>query len=292
VGAAGTVRAPYGLGRRSRRSELAVLAAVAVARLRIMSRYPGVLAFNVVLPLVIASMPILLGRSIAGDRTAENFALNTGTPEYVAYMLLGANVYMVITNSLWFVGNWMRREQQTGTLEALYLAPTGRVWLLAGVALAGAGRSVLTALLAFVIGCLIYGVNPLQGNVLLALAFLAMGLPPMFGLSLAYGAAVLRFKEAQALINAAQWVIGFLMGLYFPVAVFPPLLRAIALAFPPTWTNNGVRAAILGVGYFFESWYADLAMLGVFAVLAPLVGYRIFAAVERALKRDEGIGEF
>ena len=121
---------------------------------------------------------------------------------------------------------------------------------------------------------------------------LLVGLIPLYVIALLYGALILKLKEANAMIRVAQWTASFLMGLFFPIAVFPVWLRVVALSFPPTWLNNGVRASLLGVGYFFQAWYLDIAMLGVFCVIAPWVGYWLFAGVERGVKREEGIGQF
>src|SRR3972149_6057029 len=97
-----------------------------------------------------------------------------------------------------------------------------------------------------------------------------VGLLPLYGLTLLFGALVMKVKEANALISLMQWGVSFLMGVFFPIAVFPPLLKAIALLFPPTWMTNGVRSALLGVGYFFGAWYRDLAVLWAFLLVAPL----------------------
>jgi hypothetical protein len=55
---------------------------------------------------------------------------------------------------------------------------------------------------------------------------------------------------------------------------------------------NGVRSALLGVGYFFGSWYLDMAVLWGFLLLAPLLGYSAFTRMERAIRRQEGMGTF
>jgi hypothetical protein len=55
---------------------------------------------------------------------------------------------------------------------------------------------------------------------------------------------------------------------------------------------NGVRSAMLGVGYFFHTWYLDLAMLWAFLLFTPLFSVRVFQSVERGVKRSEGVGEF
>jgi ABC-2 type transport system permease protein len=267
---------------------------VVLMRLRIMSRYPGGNLVDIAIPTFIAAMPILLGQAIGGGaaQAAANFQQNTGTANYVAYLLIGSNIFMIVSGTMWNVGYWMRREQETGTLEALYLAPTGRGSILLGISLYGMIRTLINFVIAFALGSLVFRVNPLQGNILLALAFLLVGMVPLFGIALLYGAVILRVKEANALIQLAQWVVSFLMGLFFPVAVFPIWLRVVALLFPPTWMNNGVRASLLGVGYFFQHWYFDLAALGVFCVITPWFGYWLFTRIERGIQRDAGVGEF
>ena len=271
---------------------LDVMLAVAMAQLKILSRYPGRIATDITFPIVFATTPILLGRSLTEVLGNQAFTTNTGTPNYVAYMLIGSNVFFIVISALWNIGLWMRQEQLTGTLEALYLTPVARFWLLAGVSMYGIVRNLLAFAISFVFGCLIFGANPLHGHILLAVGFLVLGIVPLYGISLMFGALVLRFKEADAMLRIAQWLVSLLMGVYFPVTVFPPFLRWVALAFPPTWMNNGVRAALLGVGWFFEAWYADLAVLGAFAVVVPVIGHAIFRRVEHSLQRHEGIGMF
>jgi ABC-2 type transport system permease protein len=273
------------------RSRLGAALATARMRLLVVSRYPGQLFVEILIPIVFASMPILLARANA-DSAGASFQRNVGTSNYIAYMLLGSSAFMIVSMAFWHIGYWLRYEQETGTLEAMYLAPTGRVWLAAGVSLYSALRAILSGGLAYLLGSLIFGVDPLQGQVALAAVFVLVGLVPLFGMTLLFGALILRVKEANSLVNLMQWVISLLMGIFFPVAVFPPLMRALALLFPPTWMVNGVRAAMLGIGYFFGEWYWDLAVLWAFLLLAPLLGYATFSRMERAIRRKEGMGTF
>jgi ABC-2 type transport system permease protein len=269
-------------------------AALAETRLRLLniSRYPGQLFMEAVIPIIFAAMPMLMGRATAGDQAAAIFAANTGTTNYVAFLLIGSNAFTIVTAAFWHIAYWLRFEQETGTLEAIYLTPTSSVTLLSGVALYSAIRSVFSAVLAYLIGCLIFRVNPLEGNILLALTFIGVGLIPLYGIAMLFGALVLKVKESNALVGLMQWVVSFLMGIFFPVAVLPPFLRAVALLFPPTWMTNGVRSALLGVGFFFGEWYLDLAVLWAFLFFAPLFGFWVFNRVEIGVKRSEGMGQF
>jgi ABC-2 type transport system permease protein len=278
------------------RPRVATILDVVLASLRMrlltISRYPGAIVIDILIPIVFASMPILLGRATAGPSAAENFSLNTGSSNYAAYMLLGSSVFMLVTYAFWHIAYWLRWEQETGTLESLYLTPTSTLWLAAGVGLYSTLRSAVSAAAAYLIGSAVFGVNPWQGDLVRALLFVLVGLVPLYALTLLFGAVVIRVKEANALVGLMQWVVSLLMGTFFPVAVFPPLMRAVALAFPPTWMMNGVRAALLDVEYFFGRWYLDWAVLWAFLLIAPWLGAWVFASTERRLRADQGLGQF
>jgi ABC-2 type transport system permease protein len=275
------------------RAGFSVVWASARMRFTTISRYPGQIVVDIVVPIVFAAMPILLGRATAGAQAGAVFEQNTGTANYVAYMLIGSSVFTIVSYAFWHIANWLRWEQETGTLEVLYLAPTHRVWVAAGTALYSCLRGVLSSLIAYLLGSFLLGVaNPFQGEVWLALLFILVGLIPVYALALLFGAVVLKVKESNALINMMQWGVSFLMGVFFPIAIFPPLLRVIALLFPPTWMTNGVRSALLGVGFFFGRWYLDLAVLWVFLSIAPFFGYWVFTRTEASIRRNEGVGQF
>lgn len=274
------------------KSNLSAMLASTKARILIITRYKGSALMDILIPIVLAMMPILLGRATGGDRVEEIFAANTGTENYVAYMMIGASVFTIVSMAFWHIANWLRWEMQSGTIESIYLTPTHRVWIAGGTAIYSMARSIVTAFIAYFIGSWVLGVNPLQGELLLALAFILVGVIPLYGMMLVFGALILKIKEANAIINLAQWVLNLLMGVFYPIAVLPPLARVIALIFPPTWMTNGVRSALLGVGYFFEEWYLDFAVLWVFLIISPLVGIWIFQKAENSVQRTEGVGKF
>jgi ABC-2 type transport system permease protein len=198
----------------------------------------------------------------------------------------------MVSLAFWHVAYWLRWEQESGTLESLYLAPSHRIWVAAGTALYSCLRAIFASLAGYTAGCLILGVTPFQGQVALAFIFILVGMIPLYSMTLLFGAVILKVKEANALVSLMQWGVSFLMGVFFPVAIFPPLLRAVALLFPPTWITNGVRSALLGVGYFLGTWYLDLAVLWAFLLVAPLFGYWVFSKTENSVRRNEGVGTF
>jgi ABC-2 type transport system permease protein len=287
-----TVHKDLGLSEMSWRSSLAITKTVLIARFKIILRYKGAIVFDMILPVILAALPILLGVAIAGEAAAQNFEDSTGTGNYKLYMLIGANTFIVVTLMLWLVGYWIRREMETGTLESVYASPARRVEVLSGVTFYALIRSLLAFGFAMIVGSIIFQVELFQGDLLLALSFVVIGIFPLWGISFAFGALILKVKEADSLIQVMQWIVAFFMGIFFPITVFPPFLRFVALSFPPTWMTNGVRASLLDVAYFFGTWYFDLAILLMFAAVLPLVGYTVFLRTESRIKKNEGVGQF
>ncbi len=260
-------------------------------RLMTITRYPGQLVMDIFIPIVFAYMPILLGRA-SGSNPALVFAANTGTANYITYMLIGSSVFTLVNFAFWHVAYWLRWEQEAGTLEALYLVPTHRLWVVGGTALYSCLRGIFSALAAYFIGSWLFNVNPFHGEVLLAFLFILVGLIPLYSLTLLYGAVILKVREANALVNLMQWGVSFFMGVFFPIAIFPTVLKVVALLFPPTWMTNGVRASLLGIGYFFNYWYVDLAVLWGFVLVTPFFGYWVFTRTEKNVRKNEGVGQF
>lgn len=297
--AAETVAKGFGLGRPGLRASLGVAWTVFVARLRIITRYKGAILLESFLPIFFAAMPILLGIAVAGseENAANNFFQNTqaagqGTSEYRLYMLLGSSTFMVVSLMLWLIGYWIRREQETGTLESLYLAPAKRLHVLVGVTSYSLVRSLAAFVVAMFVGSLVFGVNPLSGNLLAAIGYLMLGVPALWGLSFFFGALIMRVKEANSVIQLVQWVVPFFMGVYFPVTMLPPLVRITAMAFPPTLMNDAMRSALLNITSLYGPGYIVLGLMFMAAWITPLLGYEFFGMMERRIKRNEGVGQY
>ena len=212
--------------------------------------------------------------------------------DYVAYIIIGANVFGSVTAGMWLFGFFIRREQMLGTLESISMSPAHKLGLLGGLTLYVTLRSLFTFVAGYFIGCIIFGLNPFAGNFLLALFVLSLGLIPIYGLSFLLGALILKVKEANSLLNTLQWGLGIIMGVFFPVTALPVYLRFFAYIFPGYFVNHTVQATITNLGYFFGNLYFDLSILFLFALVCPLLGYTVYNKVEGRIKKSEGIGQF
>jgi ABC-2 type transport system permease protein len=284
-----------GLTRPTFRSRVDLVVGVWIANLRILSRYRGALVLVLALPVVFAFLPIFIGAAVAGGASAAaaNFALNAGTADYKLYMLVGASTFTVVLVLISETATWVRQEMQTGTLESIYLAPTSRAPIMLGNTLYAATFALLNFLGAYAIGAAVFGLDPRLAGLPSAMLFLVIGLAPLWGLAFLMGALVLTLKQAQSIMNLTQWLFLFLMGAFFPIAILPPFLRTVALVFPPTWINNGVRSSLLEGGWFTPLGAAgDLAVLIGLGIVFPIIGWTVFRKVETRVVRDSGVSAF
>jgi len=274
------------------RAALGVIVAVAGAHLQTMRRYPGYLAIDAVLPLIVTLGPLLIGQAFAGPGGFRNFAANTGALDPRAYMLIGSSQLVLVSGSLWNLGAWMRRELQTGTLEALYLCPAPRWWILAGVCLYGACRDLLIFVCSIAFGGLVLGLDLLDLRLAAAVLLVALGSLSLYGLGLAYAGLMLRLKDVAAVTQLAQYALGLLLGAFFPIRVLPAVLQWLARAFPPMWVTQGVRAVMLDTGWQLGAWYRDVAVLAMFALVMPALGFLAFRRAESEMRRRGGVGGY
>ena len=247
---------------------------------------------DLIMPSVLTFIPVILGRTMAGPAAGSRFDLHAHTGDVAGFLLLGGGCFVLVTRSLWGFSSWLQTELRGGTLEGLYLSQTPLPWLLLGVALALMSYSGLVFIGAMLLGAWLFQTLFQTHQLGLALTFLGLGLPPLYGLALLYGALVLRLKESDAFLQLIQWLATLLMGVYIPLALFPPALRLAGLLFPPTWLLNGLRGTLLDVPFLSGDWRLDLGILLLFSLVAPWLGYWVFARIEKSLRSGAGLGEY
>ena len=263
------------------------------------SRYKGQVFMSIVTPIMIAALPILMGQAIAGSpaQAASTFEASTHTSanSYQGYMLIGALLFQLVSNSLWNFGFWIRREQTTGTLESgIYLIPLDKTWLVIGSAMYTIARNSVSFVIALILGTIIFSIqiNTFLGpTIWLGLLFLILGIVPIIGLSLLFGAFILKFKEVGSFIDLMQWVVSFLMGVFFPVTILPAALYIVALLFPPTWTANGIRTALYNAPPFISLWQDLLVSFG-WTLIIPFIALYWFSRVEHNVLKTDGVGKY
>lgn len=171
--------------------------------------------------------------------------LNHGNDEAARYMLASYSTFGVMAPGLFGFGVSLALERDSGllTLKRALPMPPGAYL---------AGKMLMAVIVALIVGALLLGLAlgaahaallPAQAATLLLVD--ALGVLPFCALGLLVGT-LLKGQGAPGLLNMIYLPMAFLSGLWFPLAVMPPFLRALA----PVWPSYHLNAlALSAVGF-------------------------------------------
>jgi ABC-2 type transport system permease protein len=200
---------------------------------------------------------------------------------YFAFVVVGLAMMRFMQTGVTSFASQLRTDQTTGTLEALLVTPTPQPLVVLGSATYELLLSVLSGALMLLIAVVAFGVD-LSVSPTSALVLLA-AIPASFGLFAAVGILVagftIVFKQVTTFISFVTWGVAILAGVYFPLAVLPGWLEAIAEALPFSWALDILRESLLGGSPSIGT----LALLTAFSALAVPASLAVFrAAVDHA----------
>lgn len=258
----------------------------------IFTRYPSWIIALLIWPLIFPMMYILTGRALSGPDGSglEVFAQNTGSTDFVGYIIVGTVVWMWQNIVLWDVGFSLRNEQMRGTLESNWLSPTWRFSYLLG----HTGPQVVSMLTFILITAiefgLLFGVR-LHGNLWLVLLVIIAAIPSIYGLGFAFASLVITMKEANAFVFLIRGLVMIFCGITFPTELLPQWMQSIAKWLPQTYLIHGMRASAFSNATLAELTPDLIALLG-FGVFWMIVGYSTFIWMERRARQTGAIGQY
>jgi ABC-2 type transport system permease protein len=209
-----------------------------------------------------------------------------GGGSYFAFLLIGGAFSRYLDLTMRSFAENLREEMLQGTLEPLLVTATPTVLALLGPSAWMLVEGTVLAFVQLLLGTLL-------GADLSGAHWPAAALVYLFSLSslLSYGilsaAFTLVFKRSDPL----NWVVGatayLFSGVYFPISILPPALRAISYLLPFTYAIDGLRGALMR-GEGPAALKGNLLALLVFTlVLLPLSVW----ALRRAIHRVKVTGE-
>ena len=278
---------------RSFYSEVRVLFIMARKEWTILRRYPSWIAAFLIWPFIFPLGAIFSARALSGpDQSGvAAFASLAGTTNYVAYIVVGLTFYMWLNITLWDIGFQLRNEQMRGTLESNWLCPIWRFSILLGPSLTKMTVSLGVIAMAILEFRFFFGIWIMGGNWGLILLIMALTLPAVYGIGVAFGSLVLRVQEANTMVFLVRGLFMIFTGVSYPLAVMPEWMQTVAAWLPLTYAIHAIRAVTLN-GATFTDLQHDLRMLLYFAIGLSLLGYWIFQFTERRARRTGSLGRY
>jgi ABC-2 type transport system permease protein len=220
-----------------------------------------------------------------GDFTPADLA---GAPSYFAFAAVGAVIATVITASTTGIGQRLREEQLTGTLEALLSNPLSSIELCLGLS----GFPIIFALLRSIVYLVLAGVwMNLDLDTTSWLGLGAVFISASFALStlgVLAGAVVLVVKRGDVLVSTIVFGMTLVSGSVFPISAMPDWLQSLGEISPLRFAFDGTRAALFGG----NGWVTDAAFLAIFGIaMVPAALFAFALAVSHA-KRAGSVAQY
>jgi ABC-2 type transport system permease protein len=202
---------------------------------------------------------------------------------YLEFVAAGLVINLAVGTLLHRVAGAIRMEQLQGTLESLLATPTATATVQIGSVAATLLTVPLRALALLGAIALAFGLHMDAGGILPAALLVAALMPFAWGLGLASAAAIVTFRRGTGLIGAGTTLLGFASGAFFPLALLPAWIAAVAEWNPLAIAIEGVRSALAGGGYPV----GDLAVVAALSAVTLAAGVWLFRL---ALGRERRLG--
>jgi ABC-2 type transport system permease protein len=191
-------------------------------------------------------------------------------PSYFAFALVGIAVTVVIQATSLGIGNKVREEQLTGTLEALVAQPLTSTEMAVGLCGLPFAISTVRVAVYIVIGALAFGLDLSNTDWVGFVAMLLAIAIAMSAIGIATAAVVLVIQRGNTIAGLVIFAMSVISGAFFPVSVLPDWLEAIGEVMPTRFAFDGFRSAL----FEGSGWEDDFLMLTAFsAVSLPLAAW-------------------
>lgn len=281
------------LPQRSLSSQLGALWATARKEWLIFKRYPSWIMAFIIWPALFPFGYIFAAKALGGPNGSAlgTFESLTGTTDYVSFIVVGSTLWQWLNITLWDMGFHLRNEQMRGTLESNWLCPVWRLSLIIGASLTKLATSLVFLTVAMLEFWLFFGVRLWSGNSAALLLVIALIIPMIYGIGIAFGSLVIRFKEANAMVFLVRGLFMIFCGITYPIGILPQWMQSIAAYLPLTYAIRDMRAIILGSATLADL-LPDLQKLALFAIILPALGCLIFLRTERRARRSGTLGQY
>jgi len=282
------------------RSRFGPLGSAIKKELYVELRYPLNFIAGLSFIFIIGFWLILSAFAFSNPNSVQQTTKNIG-----GYAIWGLVIFLFMSNLMWSVANFVRREQMNGTLEQLYLSSSSPQVVLLGGAI---GQIIVGFIgnIIIVIGFSFFMSIP-SDNLILGFWILLVTLLMFLGLSLIFGAIILRMKRAQVVLNLVQFVFMFLCGIFFPFSILPGPVELLAKLIPVSYAVDLFRNTLvgsqpelitnqfvssIGLGQVLTGYWFEFLLVHIITVISCVAGWILYSKQQDRIRNNEGLSNY
>lgn len=225
---------------------------------------------------------------VSGAADGVSIALASGPPaiafsqnevdssglDYLDFLLPGIIAIAIMTSSVFGLSTVMTDWRKRGILRRLKLTPMPLGEFLTSRVLASLVVTVMQVVVLLIFGRLVFGIH-IASSAWVAIPVALIGTLAFLAFGFFIGSVVANPETADAVSNAITTPMMFLSGTFFPLAVLPAWVAALAKVLPLYYLADGLRkATVRGLG--FEAVAVNIAVLAVMALIFAAISLRTF----------------
>lgn len=199
---------------------------------------------NLVESVLTVLMAYFIYHVLTGAQISQDFISNTGTADYMSFLILGTAVLNFSINIMLGISRSLITERREGTLDALLLSPVHHLEYFSGIGIQWALNTIGETLLMLLVAWP-FGLNLSHMNVLTLLMALPVAFIDLFGMSVVLGALMLATGDTYISQNTLFVAMTLLCGFLFPASYLPVPLQWLGNILPVSGALRLLRGATL-----------------------------------------------
>ena len=272
-------------------TNLRVIGAIVSKQFKHTVRYRMVLVSRILLPIVWMIPIIFMGIAFGGKNAPGDFIEQTGTSDYISFLILGTMLWQFVSSALYEIGFSLRIEMWFGTLEQNLVAPANRFVFLIGRSVFSILMTTTYLALSLVFVTVFFNFSLNTANMLGGVAVIALSIFIFYGFGFIFCGFTLVVKEAGPLGEIVGMSLPIICGASYPITVLPAWLQPVSKIIPLTYSVDCLRSLFLGTKTILPVGTEILILLAS-AVIVPYIGYAFFKYAERKSRRDGTLGHY
>jgi len=205
--------------------------------------------------------------------------------DLVLYLGIGTVVWAYLRAVFSNVGEMVAWERWEGTIEYTLMAPIHRITHMGGQTVFAIVYSLVFTAIVLGANVLMFHINLANANLFGGLVMLLAGSFSFVGLGIMGSILPLLFPErGQQMTHVIIAIMLLVSGVYYPISVLPPFLRAASTFSPATYVLQGARDALLKGSTLPQLWPSIWPTLIMGVIMIP-AGLWVFRRAEVYAKR-------